>query len=103
MGRPFGEDEMPTQAPPACQHLSPFDLAQFYFDLRLPTNLYLRPWVSSDIKKKGQHDCPFCSATKFRNARMIRNLANMALNTTTGNTADCLRTPRAKTTKTKKD
>lgn len=34
---------------------------------------------------------------------MIRNLANMALNTTTGNTADCLRTPRAKTTKTKKD
>ena len=34
---------------------------------------------------------------------MIRTFANMALNTTAGNTADRLRTPRAKTTKTKKD
>lgn len=34
---------------------------------------------------------------------MIRTAANMALNTTTHKTVDCLRTPRAKTTKTKKD
>lgn len=34
---------------------------------------------------------------------MIRTNANTALNTTTGDTADRLRTPRAKTTKTKKD
>jgi hypothetical protein len=36
-------------------------------------------------------------------ARMIRTAANMALNTTTDKTVDCLCTPRAKTTKTKKD